>query len=578
METRDCFIYYLTKQMEEHYGEHYAQKVEERLLHYLHQLETMLPGDTFIDKILQKNSPVTEEEKLLLEVVTSDSKTIATTLRKPLHCDVASCRPDQVSQSLEHGENEMESSQLSKSVLVVSSPKALHKSVEGKTPLQFQSKVLKRGEEALQGVSKDSCLLWKDDSHSDITRRQQTKEHGKVEEGSSNKGKQETSERSREFVQETPSFPQFCSRHQRWVKSILQECPDECSEELLLQADVSSSPPLFQSSLSTTSSQDLTPSDLVPCPPDQQDPPSQTSTHPQTAVQVSEHVNLKDQSSGSAINSSETESLPQPSSTLFSPIVRLIDFVSTFKLHQASRDKDSSFDQLKSAAPANHPATMYNVSQSCPRLSRELRQTVTNSFSQNPSAEQFTKASSDLSVSTHDASTSTSQSGTLVSQNSIKPYPPTHTSSPFPLNTQPHSIVVSSSSFSDSLAVRSETCRVHRAQLRLSLQSQAVPLQSTLLQPYVSLTRLSAQECYRVTKGRSSAGHVEPALQGSSDDERKKEEGDSDSSFDLNTLYSSQSSGGDSEDSLIYDPDYKPCVKKKRLLLKYETAKSLNHT
>lgn len=516
----------------------------------------------------------------------------------------------------------MESSQLSKSVLVVSSPKALHKSVEVKAPLQFQSKVLKRGEEALQGVSTDSCILWKDNSHSDITRRQQTKEHGKVEEESSNKGKQETSERSREFVQEAPSFPQFCSRHQRWVKSILQECPDECSEDLLLQADVSSSPPLFQSSLSTTSSQDLTPSDLVPCPPDQQDPPSQTSTHPQTAVQVSEHVNLKDQSSGSAGNSSETKSLPQPSSTLFSPIVRLIDFVSTFKPHQVSpdylimsstkqaastsspqvltiphcrtsRDEDTSFDQLKSAAPANHPATMYNISQSCPRLSRELRPTVTNSFSPNPSAEQFTKASSDYSISTHDASqsgtlssvctanqipSSTKSSQQVVPQNSIKPHPQTHTSSPFPLNTQPHSIVVSSSSFSDSLAVRSETCRVHRAQLRLSLQSQAVLLQSTLLQPYVSLTRLSAQECYRVTKGRSSAGHVEPALQGSSDDESKKEEGDLDSSFDLNTLYSSQSSGGDSEGSLIYDPDYKPCVKKKRLLLKYETAKSLNHT
>lgn len=38
-------------QMEERYGEHYAQKVEDRLLHYLHKLETMLPGDTYIDKV-----------------------------------------------------------------------------------------------------------------------------------------------------------------------------------------------------------------------------------------------------------------------------------------------------------------------------------------------------------------------------------------------------------------------------------------------------------------------------------------------------------------------------------------------
>ena len=37
--------------MEEQYGEHYAQKVEDRLGHYLHELGTVLPGDTYIDKV-----------------------------------------------------------------------------------------------------------------------------------------------------------------------------------------------------------------------------------------------------------------------------------------------------------------------------------------------------------------------------------------------------------------------------------------------------------------------------------------------------------------------------------------------
>lgn len=37
--------------MEEQYGEHYAQKVEDRLLQYLHKLETVLPGDTCIDEV-----------------------------------------------------------------------------------------------------------------------------------------------------------------------------------------------------------------------------------------------------------------------------------------------------------------------------------------------------------------------------------------------------------------------------------------------------------------------------------------------------------------------------------------------
>lgn len=39
------------KHMDEHYGEHYAQKVEDRLLQYLHKLEAVLKGDTYIDKV-----------------------------------------------------------------------------------------------------------------------------------------------------------------------------------------------------------------------------------------------------------------------------------------------------------------------------------------------------------------------------------------------------------------------------------------------------------------------------------------------------------------------------------------------
>lgn len=37
--------------MEEQYGERYAQKVEDRLLHYLHELDAVLQGDTYIDKV-----------------------------------------------------------------------------------------------------------------------------------------------------------------------------------------------------------------------------------------------------------------------------------------------------------------------------------------------------------------------------------------------------------------------------------------------------------------------------------------------------------------------------------------------
>ncbi|XP_045892828.1 uncharacterized protein LOC123961461 [Micropterus dolomieu] len=679
---------YIKNQMEKQYGEHYAQKVEDRLLHYLHELETVLPGDTYIDKILKKERPVTEEEKLLLEVITSDSTTIATTLKKLLHCDVACCRPGSVSQSSERkGKNGMEISQLSKLAEHGSSSKALLKSVEVKTALESQPEVIRLVQEADQHVIKDSPLFLENNNDSDVTRQQHMEQDGKVdkrvEEESSDKEKDNMSQRSRDDVQKTATSPQFCSKHQRWVKSILQECPDECSEELLLQANVSSSPLLFQSSSSTSSSQDLTPSDLIPCPPDKQHPPSQTSTHLQTAAQASEHTNPEDKLSsrppGSASDISKMEPLSQPSLSrdsllpaYLSPVVRLIDIARvrgiypTFKpehtspnhfttssneqtasastaqiltsphRHTSRNDtipqrttKDSSFNQTETVAPTDPPNTTHKVqtapvsqdastSTSCPtttrqsfsRLSRKFRRACTttrpsqvmDSFSQNPLAKQLEKAPTcpplpdDFNASgppTQDVSISTSQSGTpstvcitnqipfstessrqVVPQNSIKPHPQRHLSA---FQSKP---VVSSTSKSNCMAVRSETRRVQRTRLRLSLPSQAALLQSKLLQPYVSLTRLSAQECYRVTKGRSSTRYVEPVVQGSNDyndeDVMRENEDVAESSFDPNILYSSCSSSNDSEDSLVCDPDYKPSIKKKRLLLEYENARSLN--
>ncbi|XP_036068426.1 uncharacterized protein LOC112152613 isoform X2 [Oryzias melastigma] len=77
---------YMKTQMEKQYGERYAQKVEERLLHYLHLLEAELPRDTYIAEIMRKDGPMTAEDRLLLELITSKSDTIAATLRTLLHC------------------------------------------------------------------------------------------------------------------------------------------------------------------------------------------------------------------------------------------------------------------------------------------------------------------------------------------------------------------------------------------------------------------------------------------------------------------------------------------------------------
>lgn len=103
-------------------------------------------------------------------------------------------------------------------------------------------------------------------------------------------------------------------------------------------------------------------------------------------------------------------------------------------------------------------------------------------------------------------------------------------------------------------------------------------LHSKLLQPYVSLTRLSSEQCHLSTQRTASAGQEELVEQDSDSEERRKEEEeDLDSSFDVNALFSTDSSSSDGEESPDRDPDYRPHIKKKRLLLEYENARVLSH-
>ncbi|KAF0040825.1 hypothetical protein F2P81_006723 [Scophthalmus maximus] len=510
--------------------------------------------------------------------------------------DSASCRPRVVPPSSEHGETEERSSPLTRSGPRCSSSKAQSlESPDGKTlatPREFQ---------AAQEVS------------GDVGRRHLTNEGGEEQE-------EETNGRSREGA----SSPQFCSKHQRWVESILQECPDECSEE-------SSSPPLFPSSSSTSSSsQDLTPSDLVPCPSGQQRPPSQTGTRPPTAAAAPapERSNPKDEwSSGAASDGA----LPRPRSRdsllpdLLSPVVRLIDIASvrrslpTFTPHRAMKasasgpqrptspphcctsvNKDSSVDRLEIVAPTNPPNTtctspvshdasataggQTRTRQSRSRLSRKHRRTrATSGRSPTTSSDLGVSGPSEQDASTSDPQSEASSSFSsnripsspgssphVVPSDSIKDQPRTLNA-----NTRPRSAAAASSSTFDSEhpAVVSDACA---ARPRLSLPCQAALLRSTLLQPHVGLSRLSARECDRLTEGRSSVGRLEPQGSDRDEDERNAED-DSDASFDVNVLYSSHSSSGDCNDSANCDPDYKPSTKKKRRLSEDEAAWSLNH-
>uniref|UniRef100_A0A1A8RYR7 TERF1-interacting nuclear factor 2 N-terminal domain-containing protein n=2 Tax=Nothobranchius rachovii TaxID=451742 RepID=A0A1A8RYR7_9TELE len=559
--NKDRLEDYIKNQMEEQYGERYAQKVEDRVLLYLQELEASLSGETYIDKILKKQSPVTAEEKLLLEVITSDSKTIATVLKNLLHCDVSACWPDSSPQPPAG-----EASQLSKTSL----QRSRTKSGEGETSSEIQPDVLGKGGEAGHDPS-ESPLLFVDESGSDAGEHRPPEEQDeriKVKDKERNDDKDGSCHRkSRECGREATSCPQFCSKHQRWVKNILQGCSDECSEELLLHQTMSSSPVLFQSSSSTSSSRDLTPSDLVPSPADQ--PPSQTSVQ----LQASEAAKT---SSGSLM-----ERLPKPTLSQnsppprMSPVVLLLDIASLWRSRLSSRSQQEGFHHVakftsnqsssRSSSLVFAHCCISGRKDSMFVLPESRRAAGVNQDSPARSSRRLPAQRSFSKLSTKFRLTSTTNGPSLAlkrrssAEQIVKN--PGALSNRLIKESKPFNESMSENRSSQEADGQNSTkpdLKSHTESLRSKPPSS---LAANLSAPYVRLTRLSPQECLRAAEGRRQ----EALEQGSGDDERATEmEEDTDSSFDVNALFSSDSSS--SGDSFSYDPDYKPCTKKKTSL------------
>lgn len=341
-----------------------------------------------------------------------------------------------------------------------------------------------------------------------------------------------------------PSAPQFCFKHQRWVKTILQECPED------LPVDGSLSPPLFQSSSSRTSSQDLTPSDLVPW----QRPASDAPAAPQAPEQTAERANSQDQTtSGSSPSSglaSESQPWlrPAPFRDAQVPVLPLeVQVIDSVSVGGPEQNGSSAAHRHRSSFPSNRAL-------SCLPNWARLREVALNPpekvdpGSRGLSAGKITHCPSS-SGGHRDASTSPSI--TKSSQANVPVFSIQHPGA--------GTAVQRTLSRRGAQTGDSHGNRLGRALLRLSLPSQAVLLQSKLLQPRVSLSRLSSQHCHRATRGRSAGLSDEDKVTGT------KAEGDGDSSFDLNRLYSSRSSSSGGEDSTLWDPDYKPSVNRPKL-------------
>ncbi|XP_070994130.1 uncharacterized protein [Oncorhynchus clarkii lewisi] len=297
---------YIKDLMEDQYGECYAQKLEDRLLHYLQVLESTLQSDTYFDQLLKQEGPMAYEEELLLPLITCDSTSLAASLKRLFHSDKSSsrCHPSHGAHKVSAQERgigrELEGPGTSK--VVLRSPKErTHK--DGQSQLDRTSLYAFQGicqdnreersnslglgphhacaaEQSLEpqalivelgvDLSKDSPLLLEE-------------EVSDGEEGS--RSRTEVEDRQNNEVPEASPL-QLCSKHKKWVRSILQEC----SEELLCEK---SDTPVHCQGSSSTSSQDLTPSLLTLCQPQHLTLATQNPSPPQT-VAVSQPTALDD--------------------------------------------------------------------------------------------------------------------------------------------------------------------------------------------------------------------------------------------------------------------------------------------
>lgn len=485
--------------------------------------------------------------------------------------------------------------QLSRSPLPATSSETFFRALNVRADLQFQG----REEEPDRDVLVDSPLLLENEKDLESRPAGQTNGAGQTSEWAEEVSRDgESDQGSSEECHEANRSPQFCSKHQRWVKSILQECPEECSDNSLRQASVS--PPLFLPSSSRTSSQDLTPSDLIPRPAEQQQqqrPTRDGSGRLRTPEKTGSEDQVTSRSPAHDTSKSQPSSSRDAQIPVLSPRVQLIDIVSvggtdlSFKLPQSFPNRFTGTAQRQEALGSSDGALSSPQCQSSGNnaLLQKARSNSPNnvrhegadpgSSSTSPVKEppfaslpRCPHLSDDPSISAHltrDASTSPCQAETLSAPSAGDKITPSTKSCP--QNAPVDSLQASP-------GTRGSDGGFQRA-LRLSLPCQAALLQSKLLQPRVSLGRLSFQRCHRATDGRSSGRYEEQSSSdGGGDEERRTEEGGTaESSFDLNLLYSSCSSSSSGEDSTLLDPDYKPCIKKKRLLLEYEAARNSVH-
>ncbi|XP_072550796.1 uncharacterized protein [Salminus brasiliensis] len=542
---------YIRDLLEEQYGERYAIKVEERLLHYLKELDKALPQPTHIDQVLQRSLPLEETEKLLHQLLTCNSASLPTALKRLLRCAMAAhstqddsneqekraeadrpvpgpfCVAFRPSQEIQEERTSQKCSQgtwLNRE----KSPSLLQTSLENINlegpPMQLKPKSGLRLE--ITGVEMNPCVAERQDPQ-----REKSRPTG---------GQKDVEEVTEDHM---------CSKHGKKMKSILLEC----SEELQAQ---NREVPLAHSEGSP-------PSPLAPLRQSTPQRPTHSSASPlqdssSTYVSLSSHPDSSfsstDLSRAKAQEVSPQSSSGQPvTSSLASPVQQNTSRTSSVQQLNISANSSLSAEQILPFLLPSLQKIAPSAESSCrPFLSQMslTLPTASASLVQQASSSPFTRGSASTS---HDLSPAPTSSSSVQRESSSSVFSKNHISSPASSSSASSNQTSSQrpGTQGQDFSVLSESDEVLRDKPKLSLAAQNFFLQCKWLQPQVLLCRCS---CNQEDSAMTAVPKRTRGQLCEEEEEEAEEEEEESLSFDVNLLYSDSESDPQDSD----DPDYVP--------------------
>ncbi|MCJ8733185.1 hypothetical protein PDJAM_G00220250 [Pangasius djambal] len=501
---------YIRNLMEEQYGERYIMKLEERLLHYLEELNKALPQPTYIDQVLKQSVPLNGREELLQQLFTCNSASPATALKKLLRCAMASRVDRKSTEMCKPQKGAQVDGPVFGRLCVAVRPPLEEAEEDWLSQASSQSSWLNRDKSVEKQMTrlKKKSVLDRTDKHPCVLKERcaQTTVTGLVAE---------------ELKAGNELTEHLCSRHGKRMKSILQECSEELrsqdGETSLMQVEctpLSPHRPLLQS----------TPQKLTSASPlhDSSSTNISQSSQPESFsyLSVDEEVVLPQ-----LMAYSQTSPPQENNSRRFSG-----QKSNTALTLQVSHSLECSVQLVTPSPPSSVQPSLSQTSSSSTNISlfpeKKITQTSSSTEQESPVMLSLKKMCPETSYHQPGLSSSSSSSSSSFAAPAVT-LSPSQNDAQVSLDSQ--EILESSSALP--------------GQPRLSLETQAFLLVCKWLQPQVKLYRLSQHECHQATLPNR-------APEQSSDEE----EVDEDVLFDVNLLYSdSESDTRDSDDS-----DYVP--------------------